>query len=112
MKRALIAGLTIAALGLAANCLAAGHACPDGECSDCKPGLFHRCTGWLHSKQCDTCGKKCGLFHKCGGLLNHHARRNEVIEYGGPPAAQVTYPYYTNRGPRDFLDPNPRGIGP
>jgi hypothetical protein len=32
--------------------------------------------------------------------------------YGGPAAAQVTYPYYTVRGPRDFLDPNPRGIGP
>jgi hypothetical protein len=24
----------------------------------------------------------------------------------------VTYPYYTNRGPRDFLAENPRGIGP
>jgi hypothetical protein len=31
---------------------------------------------------------------------------------GGPPAAQVTYPYYTNRGPRDFLAKNPGNIGP
>ena len=30
----------------------------------------------------------------------------------GPPTAQVTYPYYTLHGPRDFLDPNPRSIGP
>jgi hypothetical protein len=30
----------------------------------------------------------------------------------GPPTAQVTYPYYTLHGPRDFLDSNPRGIGP
>jgi hypothetical protein len=30
----------------------------------------------------------------------------------GPSAAGVSYPYYTNRGPRDFLSPNPRGIGP
>ena len=30
----------------------------------------------------------------------------------GPPSAQVTYPYYTNRGPRDFLARNPRSIGP
>jgi hypothetical protein len=31
-----------------------------------------------------------------------------------PPASAgaVSYPYYTTRGPRDFLSPNPRGIGP
>ena len=30
----------------------------------------------------------------------------------GPPAGAVTYPYYTVRGPRDFLAQNPRSIGP
>jgi len=30
----------------------------------------------------------------------------------GPPSAQVTYPYYTTRGPRDYLTSNPRDIGP
>jgi hypothetical protein len=30
----------------------------------------------------------------------------------GPPTGQVTYPYYTVRGPRDFLAKNPRSIGP
>jgi hypothetical protein len=30
----------------------------------------------------------------------------------GPSAAGVSYPYYTNRGPRDFLASDPRGIGP
>jgi hypothetical protein len=30
----------------------------------------------------------------------------------GPPTAEVTYPYYTLHGPRDFLDPNPRSLGP
>jgi hypothetical protein len=30
----------------------------------------------------------------------------------GPPVGQVTYPYYTLRGPRDFLARNPRSIGP
>ena len=29
----------------------------------------------------------------------------------GPPTGGVAYPYYTNRGPRDFLDPNPPDIG-
>ena len=115
MKRALIASLTVTVLSLAVNCFAAGHACPDGNCDECKPGLFKRCTGWLHSKQCSNCGKQCGLFHKCGCLGKHHARRRaptEYGDYGAPPSAQITYPYYTNRGPRDFLDPNPRGIGP
>ena len=31
---------------------------------------------------------------------------------GGPPTPTVVYPYYTTRGPRDFLDANPRSIGP
>ncbi len=30
----------------------------------------------------------------------------------GPPAAAITYPYYTVRGPRDFLAKNPPSIGP
>ena len=30
----------------------------------------------------------------------------------GPPVGQVAYPYYTTRGPRDFLMCNPPSIGP
>jgi hypothetical protein len=30
----------------------------------------------------------------------------------GPPSGAITYPYYTTRGPRDFLAENPRSIGP
>ena len=30
----------------------------------------------------------------------------------GPPTGEVTYPYYTLHGPRDFLDSNPRSLGP
>jgi hypothetical protein len=30
----------------------------------------------------------------------------------GPPTAAVTYPYYTVRGPRDFLMDDPPGLGP
>jgi len=30
----------------------------------------------------------------------------------GPPTAAVTYPYYTVRGPRDFLQRQPSPIGP
>ena len=30
----------------------------------------------------------------------------------GPPVGQTTYPYYTTRGPRDFLARDPGSIGP
>jgi hypothetical protein len=30
----------------------------------------------------------------------------------GPPVANTAYPYYTLRGPRDFLLNNPPSIGP
>ncbi len=42
-------------------------------------------------------------------------RRNAGGQYefaAGPPTGGVTYPYYTTRGPRDFLARNPRSIGP
>ena len=39
----------------------------------------------------------------------HH---REYIGPQGPPTAQVAYPYYTIRGPRDFLIDNPPSIGP
>jgi hypothetical protein len=111
MKRSLFAVLTIAAIGLSAQCLAGGPA--DCDCPSCKPGLFHRSAGFFPFKKCNGCGKMCGPFHKCG-LLHHHRMGDDLGYggYGGPPTAQVTYPYYTVRGPRDFLDPNPRGIGP
>lgn len=41
-------------------------------------------------------------------------RRDSGEEYefaAGPPTGATTYPYYTNRGPRDFLARNPRDIG-
>ena len=34
-----------------------------------------------------------------------------VPAYAGPGSPQVTYPYYTTRGPRDFLSPAPMDIG-
>jgi hypothetical protein len=30
----------------------------------------------------------------------------------GPPSGAVAYPYYTTRGPRDFLAKCPPSIGP
>ncbi|WP_164100743.1 hypothetical protein [Candidatus Laterigemmans baculatus] len=46
-----------------------------------------------------------------GGRLGHHGA--PVGQYGpaGPPTGAVAYPYYTTRGPRDFLLDNPPSIG-
>lgn len=44
-------------------------------------------------------------------LAAHHARGGEAFN-PGPPVGQVTYPYYTVRGPRDFLQKSPTPIGP
>ncbi len=53
--------------------------------------------------------------HPADGHPLVRRRRNAGGEYefaAGPPTGGVTYPYYTNRGPRDFLARTPRDIGP
>ena len=51
--------------------------------------------------------------HLNPGLCGHHAHHALMgrPQYGGLPSAQVGYPYYTIRGPRDFLVDNPPSIG-
>jgi hypothetical protein len=50
-------------------------------------------------------GGRGGHFGRGGGDMGTGAG------YGGPPSAHVAYPYYTTRGPRDFLMNNPPSIG-
>ena len=67
----------------------------------------------------------CG--HGCNSHHGYHAALHALRHYNGfgnvpalpPPAFNpgpatptVTYPYYTVRGPRDFLLPNPPPLGP
>lgn len=75
---------------------------------------------------CDPCGcGECGIGNgklrcmlasilpgKCGHggcLAGLHERRNQK---GYALMSQVDYPYYTLRGPRDYLVNNPPSIGP
>ena len=56
-------------------------------------------------------------WHKAKAGLGHHDgvpghAQDAYQPAPGPSAGNVSYPYYTTRGPRDFLAPNPRGIGP
>jgi hypothetical protein len=112
----------------------AGHgACQDGACRDgaCGPG---GCEDGQCGPPCEDgrCGPAshhgAGLFGKgphvgrYGGLAKHHLSDAEkaaleASDYGavtpaGPPTGAVAYPYYTTRGPRDFLAKCPPSIGP
>ncbi len=69
---------------LAANCLCGGS----GQCPCCQ-----------HIKTC------------IGGPIAGGTDANYNFN-PGPSAAQVAYPYYTTRGPRDFFLDNPPSIGP
>ncbi|TWT46831.1 hypothetical protein [Botrimarina hoheduenensis] len=72
-------------------------------------------------------GGACGMGGACGngqnsmtGCVNKLLDCNGMCGGGdrnynfnpGPPTGQVAYPYYTTRGPRDFLMANPPSIGP
>ena len=70
---------------------------------------------------CNSCGGgRGGLLHHSGrgmhgghgmhGAGGHHYRPE--TEPAGGPVGQYAYPYYTLRGPRDFLVDNPPSIGP
>lgn len=83
----------------AATLILAGLGCASTQEGACPPT---RCYPGGH-----TCGPQC-----------EHTRRaprgptDIGAQVAGPPTAQVTYPYYTLRGPRDFLDRDPPSIGP
>ncbi|MEI6037859.1 MAG: hypothetical protein WCQ91_08050 [Planctomycetota bacterium] len=106
----------------------AGHAggrCQDGACQDgCQPGACEQgacAEGACPAGVCDG-GPKCRHQGKYGGLAKHRLTPEEkaalaASDYGqtgpaGPPTGAVAYPYYTTRGPRDFLAKNPASIGP
>jgi len=113
MKRLLFA-LSVALVGAALigcsskrcslipGCIQAGCADAPENCQSCSVG-------------CDACGGVgCGA---CGGVCATGFCRScqhayEPAHVPGPPTGAVTYPYYTNRGPRDFLAADPPSIGP
>lgn len=95
----LVAGVTLTALS--------------GCCAHRGCGVFGG-RGLLAGSCCD-CPDTCQSCDDCsGGPCEGGCRRPcaaPVVD-PGPPTAAVTYPYYTTRGPRDFLARNPRSIGP
>jgi hypothetical protein len=85
------------------GCLCGGRM--PGHCK--APGPHCPCCG--HGYCCACCGPPapgCPVCC-CGASGDHHYNFQP-----GPPVAQTAYPYYTLRGPRDFLLDNPPSIGP
>ena len=101
------------------DCAADCYCDSSGQCcgeSCCDSGC---CTGNGCSSGCSACGSSgCGLCQRfagrvASGFCPHAAGYPEAYNYTpSPPSGQITYPYYTVRGPRDFLRNNPPSIGP
>jgi len=89
-----------------------GHRHPQGFLT----GREHHCatprTQPLHAAVCGN-GYCCAI---CGqpapGCCCANSGDQNYNFNPGPPVAQVAYPYYTVRGPRDFLLDNPPPLGP
>ncbi len=57
---------------------------------------------------CNTCNNSSGMHRAAAGREPAQAQAQQ----GGGPGGVVSYPYYTTRGPRDFLETHPQSIGP
>ena len=98
------------------QCSCCADACGECDscqsCSSCNARVFGRNCG-----PCDTCGSRggCGCrAAKCmvNCVLGPPGYEDDYVTSHGPPVGQVAYPYYSVRGPRDFLRNNPPPIGP
>lgn len=93
--------------------------CPVGSCN-CNGNGCCSCGGYGGCNGCGggPCGRLAervakGFCGHCGGLCPNSGGYPEYPTFNqGPPVGQVAYPYYTVRGPRDFLRNNPPSIGP
>ena len=67
------------------------------------------CNGPLGCKPCNVGWQRGGTDY--GAHLSHSQYRTDPNVGSGVTAPQTAYPYYTNRGPRDFFANNPPSIG-
>lgn len=83
-----------------------GHLCPHGGTAGHCASCGHAGMGGVGRGQVMQ-GLHNGSYSGMQGL---HSGAQQPIN-PGPPTAAVAYPYYTHRGPRDFLLDNPPSIG-
>ena len=96
--------------GAGCDCGCQGGGCSAGACGSggCN------CYG-----NCGNCGCRGGLCQRmagrvaAGGCCPHSGGYPASYNFTpGPQSGQTAYPYYTTRGPRDFLMCNPQPLGP
>jgi hypothetical protein len=109
MKRAMFSLLAVVILAGLTGCMT-----QRGQCSSASMG------GGSVQGTADDSGDNCpdpGRAHCCRLCGGHGCRMccggRGAEGYNPEPASgTITYPYYTNRGPRDFLAKSPASIGP
>jgi hypothetical protein len=110
MKRAMYSIMTVIVLIGLTGCISQHGrrptACMGGSCAQAPENC----------QSCDDPGDNCGdpgRPYRCRMCRDRGCQ--ECCGEGnsaGPPTGTITYPYYTTRGPRDFLANNPPSIGP
>lgn len=108
------------------GCGSYGGGCTSGSCGGLA-GMLGSCFGGGgNPSDCvtpetlggDGYGTRGGVAGPLAGMVGQHHRGPQSHMGGmpgpadGPPVAQVTYPYYTTRGPRDYFAADPPSIGP
>lgn len=110
MKRAMFSVLTVVVLVVLTGCLSQHGrrpwSCLQGSCAQA-PENCQSCDD--PADNCIPCERE-----RCCRLCQRLGCRERCQEQpaAGPATGAVTYPYYTTRGPRDFLAKNPQSIGP
>jgi hypothetical protein len=120
MKRAIFSVLAVVVLAGLTGCITQRGprptACMGGSCAQA-PENCHECSDDPSGNCTDPC-KQPGPLVRFLGLGGHCCPRRcpcqeeAAAAEAGPATGQITYPYYTNRSPRDFLAKNPPSIGP
>lgn len=119
MKRVMLLLVLASAALCSTGCNGTNRRCECGGPIGCRPCQL----GWQRGGTdyqrflsggagCNNCGGNCQAGHGHGHLGQYaNAQPAGAGEASGGPMAQVAYPYYTTRGPRDFLMDNPPTIG-
>jgi len=97
MKRGLLLLVVVLVLAGFSGCLRE-QTCPNGGDEPCVQGCGRTACCW---PPCNACRGR-----------EHCARPGPALQPQQPPYGAITYPYYTLRGPRDFLERSPSPIGP
>jgi hypothetical protein len=109
--------LALAVVAVFSGCQAgplARHGCPGGLCGHGAIGGEGGLVGGYYPGPSSTQGGPSGFLAHLHGRDYRGAQASMGQQPGpadGPPAPTVVYPYYTVRGPRDFLAKDPPSIG-